>query len=107
MMAGRLLGLGVGPGDPELMSVRADRAIRAARHVAYFRKPGRPGQARRIVAGMLAAAPQRYPAGTQITVQAASSSRVAPWTFTVRGTDPAGSTASRWRRMIAGNSRLA
>ena len=39
------------------------------------------------VAGMLAAAPQRYPVGTQITVQAASSSRVAPWTFTVRGTE--------------------
>jgi precorrin-2/cobalt-factor-2 C20-methyltransferase len=35
------------------MSVRSDRAIRAARHVAYFRKKGRPGQARRIVDGML------------------------------------------------------
>jgi len=35
------------------MSVRADRAIRVARHVAYFRKKGRPGQARRIVEGML------------------------------------------------------
>lgn len=39
------------------------------------------------IAGMLAAAPQRYPQGTQITVQAASTSRVAPWTFTVRGTE--------------------
>lgn len=39
------------------------------------------------VAGMVAAAPQRYPAGTRITVQAASSSRVAPWTFTVRDTE--------------------
>ncbi|WP_455555561.1 DUF3108 domain-containing protein [Comamonas sp.] len=39
------------------------------------------------VAGMLAAAPQRYPAGSSITVQAASSSRVTPWTFTVRGTE--------------------
>lgn len=46
---------GLGPGDPELMSVRADRLIRTARHVAYFRKKGRPGQARRIVEGMLAA----------------------------------------------------
>jgi precorrin-2/cobalt-factor-2 C20-methyltransferase len=35
------------------MSVRADRLIRTARHVAYFRKKGRPGQARRIVEGML------------------------------------------------------
>ena len=39
------------------------------------------------VAGMIAAAPQRYPQGTKITIQAASSSRVAPWTFTVRGTE--------------------
>lgn len=36
------------------------------------------------VAGMLAAAPKRYTAGSTITMQAASSSRVAPWTFTVR-----------------------
>jgi precorrin-2/cobalt-factor-2 C20-methyltransferase len=35
------------------MSVRSDRAIRSAEHVAYFRKKGRPGQARRIVEGML------------------------------------------------------
>ena len=50
------------------------------------------------VAGMLAAAPQRYPQGTQIIVQTASSSRVAPWTFIVRGTEtlqlPAGRIAA-------------
>ncbi len=51
---GRILCAGLGPGDPDLMSVRADRAIRVASHVAYFRKKGRPGQARRIVEGMLA-----------------------------------------------------
>lgn len=51
---GRVICCGLGPGDPELMSVRADRLIRTARHVAYFRKKGRPGQARRIVEGMLA-----------------------------------------------------
>ena len=50
---GRILCAGLGPGDPDLMSVRSDRAIRSARHVAYFRKQGRPGQARRIVQGML------------------------------------------------------
>lgn len=52
---GRIICCGLGPGDPELMSVRADRLIRTARHVAYFRKKGRPGQARRIVEGMLSA----------------------------------------------------
>ncbi|MCZ8151066.1 MAG: precorrin-2 C(20)-methyltransferase [Rhodobacteraceae bacterium] len=50
---GRIICAGLGPGDPDLISVRSDRAIRAARHVAYFRKPGRQGQARRIVDGML------------------------------------------------------
>ena len=50
---GGILCAGLGPGDPDLMSVRSDRAIRSARHVAYFRKKGRPGQARRIVEGML------------------------------------------------------
>jgi hypothetical protein len=50
------------------------------------------------LAGMLAAAPKAYPPGTRITVQAASTSRVAPWTFTVRGTEnlalPAGRMAA-------------
>lgn len=50
------------------------------------------------LAGMVAAAPQRYPAGTQITIEAASTSRVVPWTFTVRGTEtlklPAGNIAA-------------
>ncbi|MBD1203154.1 MAG: precorrin-2 C(20)-methyltransferase [Rhodobacteraceae bacterium] len=50
---GRIICAGLGPGDPDLISVRSDRTIRAARHVAYFRKPGRQGQARRIVDGML------------------------------------------------------
>ena len=44
---------GLGPGDPDLMSRRAERAVRSARDVAYFRKKGRQGQARRIVEGLL------------------------------------------------------
>ncbi len=50
---GKVVCAGLGPGDPELMSVKSDRAIRGARHLAYFRKKGRAGQARRIVDGML------------------------------------------------------
>lgn len=50
---GTIWGLGLGPGDPDLMSVRADRLLRGARHVAYFRKAGRPGQARRIALGLI------------------------------------------------------
>jgi precorrin-2/cobalt-factor-2 C20-methyltransferase len=67
---GRIICCGLGPGNPELMSVRADREVRAAKHVAYFRKKGRPGQARRIVEGMLAADvcehPMEYPVTTEI-----------------------------------------
>lgn len=50
---GRILCAGLGPGDPDLMSVRSDRAIRTATDIAYFRKEGRAGQARRIVEPML------------------------------------------------------
>ena len=50
----RIVCAGLGPGDPGLMSVRADRAVRGAAQIAYFRKAGRRGQARAIVEGMLA-----------------------------------------------------
>ena len=53
MSAGTLYGVGLGPGDPDLMSLRAHRLLTAAGHVAYFRKAGRSGQARRIVEGLL------------------------------------------------------
>ncbi|MCV2882715.1 precorrin-2 C(20)-methyltransferase [Actibacterium sp. XHP0104] len=67
---GKVICVGLGPGDPELMSVRADRLIRGARHVAYFRKAGRAGQARAIVEGMLNPDAQEhameYPVTTEI-----------------------------------------
>lgn len=50
---GTIHGVGLGPGAQDLLSVRADRLVRSARHVAYFRKAGRPGQARRIAEGLL------------------------------------------------------
>lgn len=49
----RVICAGLGPGDPDLISIRSDRLIRAATQVAYFRKAGRKGQARQIVEGML------------------------------------------------------
>ena len=67
---GAILCVGLGPGDPDLMSVKADRLVRGATHVAYYRKAGRQGQARRIVAGMLRADvvehPMDYPVTTEI-----------------------------------------
>lgn len=66
---GRIVCAGLGPGDPDLMSVRSDRAIRSASHVAYFRKKGRPGQARRIVEGMLAPHAMEYPMEYPVTTE--------------------------------------
>ena len=69
-MTGRLYGVGLGPGSQDLMSVRADRLIRGATHVAYFRKKGRRGHARSIVEGLLAPdaieIPLEYPVTTEI-----------------------------------------
>ena len=66
----RILCAGLGPGDPGLISVRADRAIRGAAQVAHFRKAGRKGQARQIVEGMLRADatefPMEYPVTTEL-----------------------------------------
>jgi precorrin-2/cobalt-factor-2 C20-methyltransferase len=66
---GKIICVGLGPGDPELMSVRADRLVRSATHVAYFRKPGRAGQARQIVEGMLAPAAAEYPMEYPVTTE--------------------------------------
>lgn len=69
---GTIHGVGLGPGAQDLMSVRADRLIRGARHIAYFRKAGRSGHARRIVDGMLrpdvVEFPMEYPVTTEIPV---------------------------------------
>lgn len=73
MSRGTIYGVGLGPGDPDLMSVRADRLVREAKHVAYFRKAGRTGHARQIVEGMLRPDVQEfameYPVTTEIPVE--------------------------------------
>jgi precorrin-2/cobalt-factor-2 C20-methyltransferase len=53
MTVGTVHGVGLGPGDPDLMSLRAHRLLTGARHVAFFRKAGRDGQARKIFNGLL------------------------------------------------------
>ncbi|MCF6431883.1 precorrin-2 C(20)-methyltransferase [Leisingera sp. MMG026] len=67
---GKVICAGLGPGDPDLMSVRSHRVISGARHIAYFRKAGRQGQARAIVEGMLADGvtehAMEYPVTTEI-----------------------------------------
>ncbi|MFC0269503.1 precorrin-2 C(20)-methyltransferase [Kushneria aurantia] len=50
---GRLFGVGVGPGDPELLTLKAARAIERADVVVWFAKAGRHSNARRVVADYL------------------------------------------------------
>jgi precorrin-2/cobalt-factor-2 C20-methyltransferase len=68
----KIICAGLGPGDPELLSVRAHKAVTTARCVAYFRKKGRPGVGRRIVEGLLrpdcVEHPMEYPLTTEIPV---------------------------------------
>jgi len=52
-MSGMLHVVGVGPGDPELMTLKAARVIGGAAVVASFCKRGRPGHARSIAAAHL------------------------------------------------------
>jgi precorrin-2/cobalt-factor-2 C20-methyltransferase len=66
---GKIICAGLGPGDPELMSVKSDRAIRGAKHLAYFRKKGRAGQARTIVKDMLREDVVEYPMEYPVTTE--------------------------------------
>ena len=52
---GRLLGLGVGPGDPELITLKALRMLREAPVVAYFVAKGKRGNAFGIIEAHLQA----------------------------------------------------
>lgn len=67
---GRLLGVGTGPGDPELLTLKAVRALHEADVVAHFAKRGNPGNARAIVDAHLKSdvveLPLLYPVTTEI-----------------------------------------
>ena len=50
---GRLFGLGVGPGDPELMTVKAVRLVQSCPVVAYLAAKGKKGNALTIIESYL------------------------------------------------------
>ena len=68
--AGKLIGVGVGPGDPELITLKAIRALAEANVVAHFAKAGNPSHARIIAAQHLrpqvTELPLLYPVTTEL-----------------------------------------
>ena len=68
--AGKLLGVGVGPGDPELMTLKAIRALGEADVIAHFAKIAHDSHSRTIVARHLLAEvmelPLYYPVTTEL-----------------------------------------
>jgi precorrin-2/cobalt-factor-2 C20-methyltransferase len=72
MMAprGRLIGLGVGPGDPELITVKALRLLRESPVVAYFVAKGKKGNAFGIIEGHLQQAQTLMPLVYPVTTEA-------------------------------------
>jgi precorrin-2/cobalt-factor-2 C20-methyltransferase len=69
-MSGRLIGVGVGPGDPGLLTLNAIAALGEADVVAHFAKAGNPSNARTIAASHLKAGVEElsllYPVTTEI-----------------------------------------
>ena len=69
---GMIYGLGLGPGDPGLMSFKAHCILRDTTHIAFFRKKGRKGHARLIAEGLLSETvsefAMEYPVTTEIPV---------------------------------------
>jgi precorrin-2/cobalt-factor-2 C20-methyltransferase len=67
---GRLYGVGTGPGDPELLTLKAVRTLSEAQVLAHFAKRGNNGNARKIIDAYLRPnmieLPLLYPVTTEI-----------------------------------------
>ncbi|SIO29938.1 precorrin-2 C(20)-methyltransferase [Paraburkholderia phenazinium] len=68
--SGRLFGLGVGPGDPELITLKALRLLKAAPVVAYFVAKGKKGNAFGIIEAHLSETQQHLPLVYPVTTEA-------------------------------------
>ena len=82
--AGKLFGIGVGPGDPELLTLKAARLLHESEVVAHFAKARETGHARRIAEDCLGSGTEElrfeYPYTTEIP-KGSASYRAAMTTF--------------------------
>ena len=69
-LIGSLLGIGVGPGDPELITLKAMRALAQADLVVHFAKNGSASHARTIAASHLRAGVEELPLLYPLTTEA-------------------------------------
>jgi precorrin-2/cobalt-factor-2 C20-methyltransferase len=69
MKTGLLMGVGVGPGDPELLTLKAVRALESADVVAHFAKAGNLSNARATASRYLQAATRELPLLYPVTTE--------------------------------------
>ncbi len=73
MTGGTLYGIGLGPGDPELVTLKAARLLATTPVIAFFAAAGRPGHARTIADGLIGPAAELirmdYPFTLEIAVE--------------------------------------
>jgi precorrin-2/cobalt-factor-2 C20-methyltransferase len=72
MRTGLLMGVGVGPGDPELLTLKAVRALGSADVVAHFAKAGNSSNARATASRYLQTATRELPLLYPVTTEHAT-----------------------------------
>ncbi len=69
MKSGTLYGVGLGSGDPELMTLKAARILRDTRYISYFSKGGKTGHARSIMTGHITDEHEEMPLVYPVTTE--------------------------------------
>lgn len=69
MKTGTLYGIGLGSGDPELMTLKAARVLRETKLISYFSKGGKTGNARAIMAAHITDSHEEMPLTYPVTTE--------------------------------------
>jgi precorrin-2 methylase len=77
--AGKLVGVGVGPGDPELITLKAVRVLEQADVVVHFAKSGTTGNARAIAQRYLRPGIRELPLTFPVTTPISMTAAWSPW----------------------------